>query len=151
MPPKDTVAPPALVLSFPVESSCPGAAVSGPIALAPAGLRKIVTSVPGANDVLARLAAFAIASAGAPTLDKYWEDGPEFTGWGDVIGKYPDGTAAIVEGTFGSGWVLLAGVHPEAPAGWRRGLAFHTPVSADHAYASTLIQAALNRVSLAHY
>ncbi len=98
-----------------------------------------------------RKAAVAIASAGAPTLDQYWEDGPEFTGWGDVVGKYPDGTAAIVEGTFGSGWVILAGVHPEAPAAWRRGLAFSTSVSADHAYAGKLILAALNRVSLAHY
>ena len=98
-----------------------------------------------------RKTAVAIASAGAPTLDQYWEDGPQFTGWGAVVGKYPDGTAAIVEGTFGSGWVILAGVHPEAPAAWRRGLAFRTPVSADHAYAGTLIQSALNRVSLAHY
>jgi glutamine amidotransferase-like uncharacterized protein len=98
-----------------------------------------------------RKAAVAIASAGAPTLDQYWEDGPEFTGWGDVVGKYPDGTAAIVQGTFGSGWVILAGVHPEAPAEWRRGLAFHTPVSADHAYAGKLILAALNRESLPHY
>ncbi len=98
-----------------------------------------------------RKAAVAIASAGAPTLDQYWEDGPQFAGWGAVVGKYPDGTAAIVEGTFGSGWVILAGVHPEAPAAWRHGLAFRTSVSADHDYAGTLIHAALNRVSLAHF
>src|SRR5258706_8534496 len=29
-----------------------------------------------------RKAAVAIAGAGAPTLDQYWEDGPQFTGWG---------------------------------------------------------------------
>ena len=98
-----------------------------------------------------RKAAVAIAAAGAPTLDQYWEDGPQFTGWGDVVGKYPDGTPAVVEGIFGSGWVVLAGVHPEAPASWRRGMIFHTPVSADHAYAATLIRAALNRASLSHY
>jgi glutamine amidotransferase-like uncharacterized protein len=98
-----------------------------------------------------RKAAVAIAVAGAPTLDQYWEDGPQFTGWGAVIGKYPDGTPAIVEGTFGSGWVILAGVHPEAPAGWRRGMIFTTPASADIAYAATLIHAALNRTSLSHY
>ena len=63
----------------------------------------------------------------------------------------PEGTAAIVERTFGSGWVVLAWVHPEAPAAWRRGLAFRTPVSAEHAYAGTLIHAALKRVSQAHY
>ena len=39
-----------------------------------------------------RKAAVSIAVAGAPTLDQYWEDGPEFTGWGAVVGKYPDGT-----------------------------------------------------------
>jgi Biotin-protein ligase, N terminal len=97
-----------------------------------------------------RKAAVAIARAGAPTLEHYWEDGPEFTGWGAVVGKYPDGTPAIVEGTFGSGWVLLTGVHPEAPAAWRRGMSFTTPPSEDNAYAGTLIDAALNRTSLSH-
>jgi glutamine amidotransferase-like uncharacterized protein len=96
-------------------------------------------------------AAVAIASAGAPTLDQYWEDGPQFMGWGAVVGKYPDGAPAVVEGALGSGWVILAGVHPEAPAAWRRGMTFRTPVSADHAYAATLVHAALNRVMLPHY
>jgi glutamine amidotransferase-like uncharacterized protein len=98
-----------------------------------------------------RKAAVAIAGAGAPTLDQYWEDGPEFTGWGAVVGKYPDGTPAIVEGTVGSGWVILTGVHPEAPASWRRGMNFITPASVDNAYAGTLIHAALNRSSLSHF
>jgi glutamine amidotransferase-like uncharacterized protein len=97
-----------------------------------------------------RKAAVAIGGAGAPTLDQYWEDGPQFTGWGAVVAKYPDGTPAIVEGTFGGGWVVLTGVHPEAPAGWRRGMTFSTPVSVDNAYAGTLIHAALNRASLSH-
>jgi glutamine amidotransferase-like uncharacterized protein len=97
-----------------------------------------------------RKAAVPIAVAGALTLDQYWEDGPEFTGWGAVVGKYPDGAPAIVEGTFGSGWVILSGVHPEAPASWRRGMTFHTPASVDNAYAGTLIRAALNRISLSH-
>jgi glutamine amidotransferase-like uncharacterized protein len=98
-----------------------------------------------------RKAAVAVTVAGGPTLDHYWEDGPQFTGWGTVVGKYPDGTPAIVEGTFGSGWVILAGVHPEAPEDWRRGMTFSTPASIDHAYAVTLIRAALNRESLPHY
>jgi glutamine amidotransferase-like uncharacterized protein len=98
-----------------------------------------------------RKAAVAIAGAGAPTLDQYWEDGPQFTGWGEVVGKYPDGTPAIVEGTSGSGWVILSGVHPEAPAGWRHGMTFTTPASVDNAYAGTLIHAALNRAPLTHY
>ncbi len=98
-----------------------------------------------------RKAPVAIAVAGAPTLEQYWEDGPQFTGWGAVIGKYPDGTPAIVQGAFGRGSVILTGVHPEAPASWRRGLSFRTLASEDNAYAGTLIRAALNGASLSHY
>jgi glutamine amidotransferase-like uncharacterized protein len=97
-----------------------------------------------------RKTAVAVTIAGGPTLDQYWEDGPQFTGWGAVVGKYPDGTPAIVEGTFGSGWVILTGVHPEAPAGWRHGMTFMTPVDVSNAYAGTLVRAALNRVLLSH-
>ncbi len=103
-----------------------------------------------AEDRGIRKAAVAIAGAGGPTLDQYWEDGPQFTGWGAVVGKYPDGTPAIVEGSFGSGWVVLSGVHPEAPERWRSGMSFHTPASVDNAYAAAMIQAALNRTSLSH-
>ena len=60
-------------------------------------------------------AAVPIACVDTPVIEHYWEDGPQFTGWGLVVGKYPDGTSAIVEGTSGSGWVILCGVHPEAP------------------------------------
>ena len=98
-----------------------------------------------------RKSAVAIASPGAATLDQYWEDGPQLTGWGAVIAKYPDGTPAAVQGTFGDGWVILAGVHPEAPESWRHGMVFTTPVSADNAYAGTLIKAALNQTALPHY
>lgn len=98
-----------------------------------------------------RKAAVAIAAAGTPPLDQYWEDGPQLTGWGAVVGKYPDGTPAIVEGTFGNGWVVLTGVHPEAPARWRWGMSFNTPVTVDHAYAATLIRAAFTGTSLPHY
>ena len=95
--------------------------------------------------------AVAITSVGTPVLEHYWEDGPQFTGWGTVVGKYPDGTPAIVEGTSGKGWVVLSGVHPEAPANWRRGMTFTTPASAAHAYARTLMDAALHGTSLPHY
>ena len=98
-----------------------------------------------------RKAAVVITSPGTPPLEQYWEDGPQFTGWGAVAGKYPDGTPAIVEAAFGSGWVILAGIHAEAPEVWRGDMTFHTPASVDNAYAGTLIDAALNRVSLAHY
>jgi len=98
-----------------------------------------------------RKAAVPIASPGAPTLEQYWEDGPQLSGWGEVIAKYPDGTPAVVQGAFGDGWIVLSGVHPEAPENWRRGLTFTTPTSVDHAYAITLIDAALTRKRLAHY
>ncbi len=102
----------------------------------------------GAEERGIRKAAVAIAGGDGATLEQYWEDGPEFTGWGAVAGRYPDGTPAVVEGRAGSGWVILSGVHPEAPAGWRRGMTFVTPVSDDHAYAGRLIRAALQGASL---
>jgi glutamine amidotransferase-like uncharacterized protein len=98
-----------------------------------------------------RKAAVEITAPGGQTLDQYWEDGPQLTGWGAVVGKYPDGTPAVVEGAFGNGWVILTGVHPEAPASWRRGMDFKTPVNTANAYAATLIRAALNRELLPHY
>jgi len=97
-----------------------------------------------------RKAMVTIAAPGTPPLDQYWEDGPELTGWGTVVGKYPDGTPAVVEGSSGTGWVVLSGVHPEAPESWRHGMAFRTPARVDHAYAATLVRAALDRTSLAH-
>jgi glutamine amidotransferase-like uncharacterized protein len=98
-----------------------------------------------------RKAAVAIASAEGPMLEQYWEDGPQLTGWGAVVAKYPDGTPAVVQGTFGGGWVILSGIHPEAPASWRHGMTFTSPVDADHAYAATLIRAALEGAALPHY
>ena len=96
-------------------------------------------------------AAVPIACVGTPTLEYYWEDGPQFTGWGEVVGKYPDGTPAIVEGMSGKGWAILSGVHPEAPANWRNGMNFTTPAIVDNAYAGKLIDAALHRTMLPHY
>ncbi len=98
-----------------------------------------------------RKTAVAITTADGNTLDHYWEDGPQLGGWGTIVGKYPDGTPAIVQGTSGNGWVILAGIHPEAPAGWRGGMNFGTPANVDNAYAVTLIRAALDRKMLPHY
>lgn len=96
-------------------------------------------------------AAVVIAGPGAPAIEHYWEDGPQYAGWGAVVGRYPDGTPAIVEGRSGKGWVILVGTHPEAPESWRRGMAFTTPAAAANAYAATLVEAALNGTSLPHY
>ncbi len=38
--------------------------------------------------------AVLITTPNSPPLQQYWEDGPQFTGWGGVLAKYPDGTPA---------------------------------------------------------
>jgi len=96
-------------------------------------------------------AAVPISGAGTPTLDQYWEDGPQLTGWGAVVGRYPDGTPAVVQGQSGNGWIILTGIHAEAPESWRGGMEFATPASADHDYAVMLIRAALERRPLPHF
>jgi glutamine amidotransferase-like uncharacterized protein len=95
--------------------------------------------------------AVEISSPGTGVLDQYWQDGPEFSGWGSIVSEFPNGTPAIVEGKSGNGWVILAGVHPEAPASWRVGMKFTTSVAVDNAYAGTLVKAALNGTWLPHY
>jgi glutamine amidotransferase-like uncharacterized protein len=105
----------------------------------------------GAESRGIRKAAVAVTAVDASTIEHYWEDGPELTGWGAVVGKYPDGAPAIVEGPSGKGWVILSGVHPEAPETWRRGMSFSTPASVANAYAGTLVQAALQGTPLPHY
>ena len=93
----------------------------------------------------------AVTDADGFTLDQYWEDGPELSGWGAVVAKYPDGMPAVVQGAVGSGWVLLTGVHPEAPESWRRRMTFRTSVNKDRAYAAALVFAALARLPLATF
>lgn len=100
------------------------------------GVRKAMVSVRGAT--------------GAP-IEHYWEDGPELTGWGAVVGTYPDSTPAVVQGALGDGWVILAGLHPEAPDSWRRGLESHSTARAANAYAGELVRAALSGRALPHF
>jgi len=96
-------------------------------------------------------AAVQISNPNSGSLDQYWQDGPQFSGWGNIVGEYPNGAPAIVEGRAGQGWVILVGVHPEAPASWRYGMNFSTSVAADNAYAITLVNAALKGTSLPHF
>jgi hypothetical protein len=84
-------------------------------------------------------------------LDIYWQGGPDLSQWGYVVGKYPNGHPAIVEGHWGNGFVLLSGVHPEAPASWRYGMTFGTSVDVDLAYARTLVKAAFTGTMLPHF
>ena len=97
------------------------------------------------------ITAVQISYSNNTQLDQLWEYGPEVAGWGSIAGKYPDGTPAVAEGKSGSGWVILCGFHPEAPASWRGGLKFTTSAAVDNAYAGTLVTAALNGTSLPHF
>jgi len=96
-------------------------------------------------------AAVTLSFANDTTREMYWQDGPQLSGWGEIVAKYPDGVPAMVEGKSGRGWVILSGVHAEAPATWRTGMKFKTPVATDQAYAGTLITAALAGSSLPHF
>lgn len=86
-----------------------------------------------------------------PTQQFYWEDGPHFEGWGDVVGKYDDGTPAVVQGRSMQGKVILVGVHPEAPDNWRHGMQFETPTQVNNEFAARLIRFALAGSELPHY
>ena len=90
-----------------------------------------------------RKAAVLVTDAQGRALDQYWEDGPDLSGWGDVVARYPDGTPAVAQGAYGKGFVVLSGIHPEAPEAWRRGIPFRRSVRDDNAFAGELIDAAL--------
>ena len=98
-----------------------------------------------------RKAAIEIAFPKPETFEHYWEDGPELSGWGEVVAKYPDGTPAVAQGKAGQGWMLLTGFHPEASERWRGGMDFHTPVEVNRAYAAVLVDSALNGKALPHF
>ena len=98
-----------------------------------------------------RKAPVAVSTAGGTTFEQYWEDGPELTGWGDVVAKYADGTPAVVQGNVGRGQVILTGTHPEAPDSWHGATTFATPARTNNAYAASLIRAALDGTKLEHF
>ena len=92
-----------------------------------------------------------ISLSDSAPLKMYWEDGPQLSGWGEVVGKFPDGTPAIVQGQSGKGFVIFTGVHPEAPANWFGPMMQQDSVNVDQAYAGTLVKAALTGVPLPHF
>lgn len=98
-----------------------------------------------------RLEPVEISLPSNPPLDVYWQDGPQLSGWGEVVAKFPDGTPAIVEGQSGKGFVIFTGVHLEAPENWRGSMSFTTPVSVDLAYAEAVIKASLDGTPLPHF
>jgi VCBS repeat protein len=79
-------------------------------------------------------------------FDTYWFDGPQLTGFGDVIAAYPDGTPAVAE-VSNNGFVVLSGVHSEAPGSWigsSVNLAGY-PFQTNFAFAASLINAAVTK------
>jgi glutamine amidotransferase-like uncharacterized protein len=98
-----------------------------------------------------RKAVVPIETADGLTYDQYWEDGPELSGWGQVVARYSDGTPAVVQGRVGAGWMVLSGVHAEAPESWRDDMQFRTSADIDNAFAVTLIRAALEGAPLPRF
>lgn len=98
-----------------------------------------------------RKEAVAITNADGTMVDHYWEDGPQLSGWGEVISTYPDGTPATVQGDYGRGHIILTGIHAEAPESWRKEFPFSTPMEKSHDYAAKLIRAALDKTPETHF
>jgi glutamine amidotransferase-like uncharacterized protein len=98
-----------------------------------------------------RKGAVPITDADGTIIEHYWEDGPQFNGWGEVVSKYPDGTPATVQGKYGAGWVVLTGVHAEAPENWRKEFHFTTSMENSHNYATRLIKAAMEKTEMSHF
>ena len=113
--------------------------------------RGVQFSFYAAEDQGIRKAAVPVSNADGSIIEHYWEDGPQFSGWGEVISKYPDSTAATVQGRFGSGRIILTGIHPEAPESWRKAFHFSTSVEQSHEYAAKLIRAALEGKGMTHF
>jgi glutamine amidotransferase-like uncharacterized protein len=82
-----------------------------------------------------------LANSDGTRFKTYWEDGPELSGWGEPLARYADGTPAVVQGKLGTGWVVLTGVHLEAPEKWYDGLEPGQP-TVSRAKAARLVHAA---------
>jgi glutamine amidotransferase-like uncharacterized protein len=82
----------------------------------------------------------------------YW-DGPQLSGWGEVVGKYPNGDPAIVQDAVGSnhGFVVLSGVHPEALLDWDVPGYTTSQEAQNNSYAKSLISTTLNKASLSYF
>ncbi len=77
-----------------------------------------------------------------------WWDGPATPAWsGGVVARYPDGIPAISQTWTNKGFVIVSGVHPEAPTSWYT-TSGTDPDGTDFSYAAQLIRAALNRTPL---
>jgi glutamine amidotransferase-like uncharacterized protein len=97
-----------------------------------------------------RKAAIRLTNGDHTQFITYWEDGPELTGWGQPLAAYPDGTPAVAQGKVGAGWVILTGVHLEAPDDWYRGLAADSAATVSRGHAARVIHAAHAGQALPH-
>jgi glutamine amidotransferase-like uncharacterized protein len=87
-----------------------------------------------------------VSFADGSSHDLVWYGGPELVGFGQVIGKYPEGGSAIAQEWIGKSLVVLSAVHPEAPESWRAGLSDSDGLDLDVAW--TLINASLKQQPL---
>ena len=94
-----------------------------------------------------------ISFPGGTTREIVYWDGPELSGWGQVVGRFQNGDPAIVQDFVGRnhGFVMISGVHPEAPLDWEVPGYTSNNVSQDNSYAKNLISAALNKMSLSYF
>lgn len=84
------------------------------------------------------------------TRDLVWWGGPYLPSQtGSVIAKYPNGSTAAMETQAGNGYVVLTGLHPEAPQDWRDYIGLVDSDGLDMDFAWSLIESALKRNSLA--
>jgi glutamine amidotransferase-like uncharacterized protein len=86
----------------------------------------------------------------SPMSVVYW-DGPQLSGFGKVVAKYPNGLPAIAENFVGRGLVILAGVHPEATPYWGVSGYSWSSTSTANSYTKTLILAAYRKSMLPYY
>lgn len=77
-----------------------------------------------------------------------WYGGPELTGFGQTVARYPDGNAAIAEAWVGKGFVMLSGPHPEGPQSWRDSFSLNDRDGLDFALAGQMFQAVLHQSPL---
>lgn len=81
------------------------------------------------------------------TREVVWYGSPVTPDIGNgVLARYRDGRPAITQAAAGNGFVVLSGVHPEAPENWKSGLSDGD--GSDYDLAWKLVEAALLRAPL---
>lgn len=80
-----------------------------------------------------------------------WWGGPKTPNWvGGVIAKYVTGEPAISQTWVGKGYVVISGVHPEAPQSWRYTAGYDSD-GLDYDIAMKMIRAALYQSPMAAF